>query len=218
MSSIRRIKHKNPSDRDPECTNQELVAYGNSTQRKRIAKTVGLDNIVELLTKPETKELGSYAELWFKRHDIQAVEDARAVATLCQSHRDHISMTSLSASPEGVLPTFLHAGTPKMWIYKKARWITVREKGAIMGLPTSERLASMYGLPELRAHALQGGHCLFGNGQHMPNMAIANFALFACVCLGDTATVELPDDSRRAEQPSPEAPAPPLAITRVVGG
>ena len=195
-----------------------MLAYGNSTQRKRMAKTVELDNIEELLTKPEKKGMDGYADLWFKKHNIRADEDPRAVAALAQSHTEHASMTSLSASPEGVLPTFLHAGAPQMWTFKKARWISVREKGAILGLPTSERLASLLGLPELCAQALQAGHCLFGNGQHMPNMAIANFALFACVCLGDTATVELPDDSRRADQPSPEAPAPPLAIARVVGG
>ena len=124
-----------------------------------------------LLTAKRRKYIDGYCDLMASKCSIDSRQDERCVFDLSQ----HPSHTGVRRVAE--MPAIRHSGCV-LWSPARRRWMTARERAAIMGFPVTEQLARAAHAPQdtltttTRASAV-------GNAMHVANLGVVILVVMA---------------------------------------
>ena len=164
----------------------------------RQAKTCDLQDWTDLLTESELNNLYHAEDAWVARYGTIPHDDPVAIYSATQNP----DACYMSSTPYK-FPALLHSGTPKLWSWMRKKWFAGIQKLALHGLPATQAVADILGVPCMNGRALTTSHRLTGNGMHCPNMGSVTATVMA--------TVEL------LPEWDPTAAAEPLVRINVVG-
>lgn len=130
----------------------------------------------DALTPLQRQNLDSYLAAFRQAEGPGALPEHLWVAVAHKTFASHPS----KSNTDGTLPTFLAAGTQKIWSFLRKRWLTGKEKAAAHGMCVTPELEQILKVPQL-GMARRELHFLLGNSWHLPNAAMVLLAFLASV-------------------------------------
>ena len=153
----------------------------------RAASAIGprsAGSLLCVLTGPEQERLEAYYQLWRLKFGSDPESAVDLVINLGDNPRAGWVTWSApsSARPWFCIPTLRRHWTVQ-WIPALGRWLTMRERLAMMGFPAYPALAQVYGFQGSFSMPWDVAKNLVGNGMHVACVGVWQTVVAACVKL-----------------------------------
>ena len=120
-----------------------------------------MDNWDPLLTDWERGNLEKYRIQWHAKYGHYPEDNPDAVVVVGQSAEHRFT----GSHKDGSLPTLLKgSGITRLYSFHRKRWLTAREKFALMGWPANDAIAGVLKSESAEVDAFDTPHALIGHG------------------------------------------------------
>ena len=171
--------HTRPSDYLVAARDEVLQEAMAVAEQRRIPYRLGCTDLRYLLLPREIEAARALDKEYWERFGRDPCEDA----DLCYFLGDSPWHGRTWSAVSGKVPTFrMNCSTAKYWFPRWRRWLTPKEKLALMGFPVVPEMATsmMVGLFPSTEHARAAQVC--GNAMHFASVALMQ--LLSLVCFG----------------------------------